>query len=89
MKGYAEKPKQNSLLSWLAGVLVMAEEVVETSAVTGRRRPGEGDTHTHTDGELNHKFHSKSSLTCHCDTSRPRSGSRRREEVLLTRLKES
>lgn len=48
MTGYAEKPKQNSLLSWLAGVLVMAEEVVETSAVTGRRRPGEGDTHTHT-----------------------------------------
>lgn len=48
MTGYVEKPKRNSLLSWLAGVLVMAEEVEESSAVTGRGRPAEGETHTHT-----------------------------------------
>lgn len=35
-------------LSWLAGVLVMAEEVEESSAVTGRRQPVEGDKHADT-----------------------------------------
>lgn len=86
MTGYIEKPKRNCLLSWLAGVLVMAEEVEKSGAVTERRQPVEGDTHTHRDtikSEIKHPRYLP--IVCleqtkirQWDTS-----------ALLTRLKES
>lgn len=62
----------------------MAEEVEESSAVTGRRRPAEGETHTHTDTQLSYNSCKNTRLLTTATKTRQLEAS-----VLLTRLKES